>query len=128
MKGREGGKMDQEEEDSLLISCVQCKGKLWFASKECCLTLLCSAYELTGLSRGGQQVQRCKEVFGKAINLLVELASLQVRTGGEEGMGEGGMEGVRREGLYGVPLSIDPNLHVCVGSSTVSIDLLCNSG
>ncbi|XP_046848915.1 V-type proton ATPase subunit D-like [Xenia sp. Carnegie-2017] len=36
-----------------------------------------SAYELTGLSRGGQQVNNCKEVFAKAVNLLVELASLQ---------------------------------------------------
>lgn len=89
------------EEDSLLISCVQCKGTLWLACKGCCLALLCSAYELTGLSRGGQQVQRCKEVFGKAIKLLVELASLQVRTGEEEGMGELRKEGVRREDLMG---------------------------
>ena len=37
-----------------------------------------SAYELTGLSRGGQQVGKCKEVFGKAVRLLVALASLQV--------------------------------------------------
>ena len=37
-----------------------------------------AAYELTGLSRGGQQVNNCKEVFAKAVNLLVELASLQV--------------------------------------------------
>ena len=36
------------------------------------------AYELTGLSRGGQQVNNCKEVFAKAVTLLVELASLQV--------------------------------------------------
>ena len=41
----------------------------------------CSAYGLTGLSRGGQQVTKCKEVFGKAVKLLVQLASLQV---GEE--------------------------------------------
>jgi V-type H+-transporting ATPase subunit D len=34
-------------------------------------------YELTGLARGGQQVAHCKEVFSKAVNLLVELASLQ---------------------------------------------------
>nr|P57747.1 RecName: Full=V-type proton ATPase subunit D; Short=V-ATPase subunit D; AltName: Full=Vacuolar proton pump subunit D [Suberites domuncula]CAC17412.1 vacuolar proton pump protein [Suberites domuncula] len=34
-------------------------------------------YELTGLSRGGQLVSKCKEVFGKAVRLLVELASLQ---------------------------------------------------
>jgi len=34
-------------------------------------------YGLTGLSRGGQQVSKCKEVFGKAVKLLVDLASLQ---------------------------------------------------
>jgi len=34
-------------------------------------------YELTGLSRGGQQVSKCQEVYGKAVKLLVELASLQ---------------------------------------------------
>jgi len=36
-----------------------------------------NSYELTGLSRGGQQVNKCSEVFTKAVNLLVELASLQ---------------------------------------------------
>lgn len=36
------------------------------------------AYGLFGLARGGQQVSKCKEVFGKAVKLLVELASLQV--------------------------------------------------
>jgi len=39
---------------------------------------LLAAYGLTGLSRGGQQVSKCKEVFGKAVKLLVDLASLQV--------------------------------------------------
>lgn len=34
-------------------------------------------YELAGLARGGQLVSNCKEVFGKAVRLLVELASLQ---------------------------------------------------
>ncbi|XP_065563509.1 V-type proton ATPase subunit D-like [Artemia franciscana] len=34
-------------------------------------------YELTGLSRGGQQLQKLKKNFEKAITLLVELASLQ---------------------------------------------------
>jgi V-type H+-transporting ATPase subunit D len=37
-----------------------------------------SSFSLTGLSRGGQQVAKCKEMFGKAIELLVQLASLQV--------------------------------------------------
>lgn len=36
------------------------------------------AFELTGLGRGGQQVQKCKEVFTKALEALVQLASLQV--------------------------------------------------
>ncbi|KAI8827121.1 ATP synthase subunit D-domain-containing protein [Fimicolochytrium jonesii] len=36
-----------------------------------------NASELTGLGRGGQQVQKCKETYKKAIEVLVELASLQ---------------------------------------------------
>ena len=36
------------------------------------------AYELTGLSRGGQQVNNSATMFNKAVQLLVELASLQV--------------------------------------------------
>lgn len=36
-----------------------------------------NTYELTGLSRGGQQVNNCATTFNKAIKLLVELASLQ---------------------------------------------------
>ncbi|OZJ06181.1 V-type proton ATPase subunit D [Bifiguratus adelaidae] len=36
-----------------------------------------NAFELTGLGRGGQQVQRCKETYIKAVEALVELASLQ---------------------------------------------------
>lgn len=36
------------------------------------------AYAMIGLSRGGQQVGKCKEVFSKAVLLLVQLASLQV--------------------------------------------------
>ncbi|CAI8042564.1 V-type proton ATPase subunit D [Geodia barretti] len=35
------------------------------------------AYELTGLSRGGQQVSKCKEMFGKAVKLMVDLATMQ---------------------------------------------------
>ncbi|KAJ8044614.1 V-type proton ATPase subunit D [Holothuria leucospilota] len=34
-------------------------------------------YELTGLSRGGQQLDKVKKNFAKAVELLVELASLQ---------------------------------------------------
>ena len=40
------------------------------------LTML-PGYELTGLSRGGQQIDRLKKNYAKAIQLLVELASLQ---------------------------------------------------
>ncbi|KAG6331653.1 hypothetical protein ID866_7437 [Astraeus odoratus] len=36
-----------------------------------------SDFNLTGLGRGGQQVQRAKEVYAKALETLVELASLQ---------------------------------------------------
>ncbi|KAI9597625.1 D subunit of V-type ATPase [Syncephalis fuscata] len=35
------------------------------------------AFELTGLGRGGQQIQRCKETYISAVKTLVELASLQ---------------------------------------------------
>ncbi|CAL9737884.1 V-type proton ATPase subunit D [Monosporozyma servazzii] len=34
-------------------------------------------FKLTGLGRGGQQVQRAKEIYTKAVETLVELASLQ---------------------------------------------------
>lgn len=34
-------------------------------------------FNLTGLSRGGQQVQKSKETYIKAVGTLVELASLQ---------------------------------------------------
>jgi ATP synthase subunit D len=37
-----------------------------------------SDFGLTGLGRGGQQVQRAIEVYTKAVETLVELASLQV--------------------------------------------------
>jgi V-type H+-transporting ATPase subunit D len=33
---------------------------------------------LTGLGRGGRQIQRCKETYASAVKALVELASLQV--------------------------------------------------
>jgi len=34
-------------------------------------------FALTGLGRGGQQVQKCRETFARATETLVELASLQ---------------------------------------------------
>ncbi|CEG70773.1 Putative V-type ATPase, D subunit [Rhizopus microsporus] len=39
-----------------------------------------NAFEFTGLGRGGQQIQKAKEVYTKAVETLVELASLQVRS------------------------------------------------
>jgi len=36
-------------------------------------------FELTGLGRGGQQVQHCKKTYKNAVQLLAELATLQVR-------------------------------------------------
>ncbi|KAJ3043215.1 H(+)-transporting V1 sector ATPase subunit D [Rhizophlyctis rosea] len=36
-----------------------------------------NAFELTGLGRGGQQITKCRDTYRKAIEVLVELASLQ---------------------------------------------------
>jgi V-type H+-transporting ATPase subunit D len=36
-------------------------------------------FNLTGLGRGGVQVQKARETYAKAVETLVELASLQVR-------------------------------------------------
>ena len=41
------------------------------------MTVFSSGYMLTGLSRGGQQIDRLKKNYAKAVELLVELASLQ---------------------------------------------------
>lgn len=38
-----------------------------------------SDFGLTGLGKGGQQVQRCRDTYARAVETLVELASLQVR-------------------------------------------------
>lgn len=38
-----------------------------------------AGFGLTGLGRGGQQITKCRETFAKAVETLVELASLQVR-------------------------------------------------
>jgi V-type H+-transporting ATPase subunit D len=35
-------------------------------------------FGLTGLGKGGQQVQKCRETYARAVETLVELASLQV--------------------------------------------------
>lgn len=34
-------------------------------------------FAMTGLGRGGQQVQKCRETYARAVETLVELASLQ---------------------------------------------------
>lgn len=39
-------------------------------------------YELTGLARGGEQLAKLKRNYAKAVELLVELASLQVGRNG----------------------------------------------
>jgi hypothetical protein len=39
----------------------------------------CAVFELTGLARGGQQIQGSRECWTKATKLLIQLASLQVR-------------------------------------------------
>lgn len=39
-------------------------------------------FGLTGLGKGGQQIQRCRETYARAVETLVELASLQVWSGG----------------------------------------------
>ena len=41
---------------------------------------MCAA-ALAGLGRGGQQVQSCKKAYVKAVELLVQLANLQVGAG-----------------------------------------------
>ena len=51
-----------------------CKRRWWLIR---CLDG-CTAFGLTGLGRGGQQINRCRETFAKAVETLVELASLQV--------------------------------------------------
>lgn len=35
-------------------------------------------FAMTGLGKGGQQVHRCRETYTRAVEALVELASLQV--------------------------------------------------
>lgn len=50
---------------------MSCEGQ---SSPSLCL----SGYELTGLARGGEQLSRLKRNYARAVELLVELASLQV--------------------------------------------------
>lgn len=48
--------------------------------------MYCLGYELTGLARGGEQLAKLKRNYAKAVELLVELASLQV--GGDRMLSE----------------------------------------
>lgn len=43
-----------------------------------CYSDAATSNDLTGLARGGQVIQTCKTNWHKAVELLVELASLQV--------------------------------------------------
>lgn len=45
-----------------------------FSSRRCVCS---SAFSMTGLGKGGAQIQDCKKAFKKAVELLVDLASLQ---------------------------------------------------
>ncbi|KAI9679251.1 MAG: V-type proton ATPase subunit D [Caeruleum heppii] len=42
-----------------------------------------SEFGLTGLGKGGMQVQKCRETYARAVETLVELASLQVKNNKE---------------------------------------------
>lgn len=42
------------------------------------MAFVIAAFELTGLGRGGAQVQKCKDTYQKALEALVDIASLQV--------------------------------------------------
>lgn len=53
-----------------------------------------SGYELTGLARGGEQLSRLKRNYAKAVELLVELASLQVGGAADRGLCSASDEGV----------------------------------
>lgn len=77
---------------TFLVSCflhLKCITKVEMVNISCLLSRLWSyhnlnyycltAFEFTGLGRGGQQIQRAKEVYTKAVETLVELASLQVK-------------------------------------------------
>lgn len=60
-------------------------------------------FGLTGLGKGGQQVQRCRETYARAVEALVELASLQV--GSRALSGGQGQRGVHSADTSRLPLS-----------------------
>ena len=51
-------------------------------------------FGLTGLGKGGQQVQKCRETYARAVETLVELASLQVSPSTTQAEHEGVLTGV----------------------------------
>jgi len=53
----------------------------WKYKADIALFLSLPDFNLTGLSRGGQQIQKSRETYVKAVGTLVELASLQVSFG-----------------------------------------------
>ncbi len=59
-------------------------------------------FAMTGLGKGGQQVQRSRDTYARAVEALVELASLQVRMGGRSRQQ---MENVVTDGNYRLRLS-----------------------
>jgi len=66
---------------SVVLSCPHLKGsrvKMLQVRNPVRVDLMVD-FNLTGLSRGGQQVQKARETYIKAVGTLVELASLQVR-------------------------------------------------
>lgn len=62
----------------LRVSNVSDRTRAWLRSSESGQLLMID-FNLTGLSRGGQQVQKARDTYIKAVGTLVELASLQVR-------------------------------------------------
>jgi len=52
-------------------------GYLMVSSFELVVMACWTGYEYTGLARGGQQIDRLKKNYNKAVELLVQLASLQ---------------------------------------------------
>jgi hypothetical protein len=61
----------------LRVSNASDRTRAWLRSSEPG-PLLMIDFNLTGLSRGGQQVQKARDTYIKAVGTLVELASLQV--------------------------------------------------
>ena len=64
--------------DSVTYHWACCEwGYLMVSSFELVVMACWTGYEYTGLARGGQQIDRLKKNYNKAVELLVQLASLQ---------------------------------------------------